>query len=422
MLRATRSVIQSFRDGRLDILLQECLTLTYNAVVFAEENGTGNRKGMKEFYRSLKGVELQSCYKLAVIARACAIVKSRAKGRNRGSRIHHPNPLRPMVCIVSGFFVTAKGRLFLPIQRRNDYVDVLLNHHVREAIEGNELRSLTITQGSISICYSTEIEPIQIRTAYGVDRNEKNITFGSRNGVVQVDMSKTVKVRQTTREIVGSFKRNDVRVRKRIASKYWRRATDRTNQLLHAATNFAIELALKDGAALVLEDITGIRRIHQRGNGKGADFRFRMNSWPYAKAYGFMDYKSDWRGVTFIPLTKAETKDSSSIHWRCGERLRSPARGDAVHARMLWCQRCKEWMDRDVNAAVNLSTRGLSRFDSSLPRLDRAQQRLVGEKGLAGEAMKGNGATSVPILRVDASKLLGRHRPEVNGFGHDQRS
>jgi hypothetical protein len=126
--------------------------------------------------------------------------------------------------------------------------------------------------------------------------------------------------------------------------------------------------------------------------------------------------------VTFIPLTKAETRGSSTVHWRCGEKLHEPNKGDVVHRRILWCQACKEWVDRDVNAVIVLSTRGLSRFDSSLPWPGSAQQHLAGEEGLAGEAMKGNGTTTVPILRVNASKLLGRRGPRPNGFGHGPKS
>jgi hypothetical protein len=55
-------------------------------------------------------------------------------------------------------------------------------------------------------------------------------------------------------------------------------------------------------------------------------------------------------------------------------------------------------MDRDVVAAMNISIKGLARFASS--------------KGLAGEAMKGNPTMPV-ILRVDASKLAFRHKPEA---------
>jgi hypothetical protein len=80
---------------------------------------------------------------------------------------------------------------------------------------------------------------------------------------------------------------------------------------------------------------------------------------------------------------------------------------------MLWCKACEVWVNRDVNAAVNLSDRGLARLASSLPRPEGRSQQPVeaGEKGLAGEAMRGNQTMPV-ILRVDAGKLSERaHGP-----------
>ncbi|MDV3244767.1 MAG: transposase [Nitrososphaerales archaeon] len=416
---ATKCVTQIFQNDSIDDLLRDCLTLTYNAVHYGEENGITNRKGMKEFYRSLKGVELPSCYKLAVISRACAVLDSRKKSRKRGFETKHTKPLRPAVCIISGFFITAKGRLFIPLRKRNEYADVLLNRHAQERLAGKELRSLTITQNALSLCYSEEIAQSPVKTVYGVDRNEKNLTFGNSEGVVQIDMAKAVRIRQTTREIVKSFKRSDVRVRRTLASKYWKRAANRTNQMLHAATNFLVDTAVKDGAALALEDLTNIGKMYRKGNGQGNDYRFRLNSWPHWKAYRMLEYKAAWKGVTMIPLTRSETYGSSSTH-ACGERLRSPERDDMEHRRMLWCQACKTWTDRDVNAAVVLSQRGLARFASSLPQpAGRSQQvyLLAGGKGEAVEAVRGNG-TQTPILRVDASKLGGGHGPTLYSVGH----
>jgi putative transposase len=404
---ATKCVSQNFRSDSIDTLLRDCLTVTYNAIHYAEEKCIANRKGMKGFYRSLKGVELPSCYKVAIITRACAVAESRRKSEKRGVEARHSKPLRPALCVISGFFVTAKGRLFIPLQKRNEYVDVVLNRYARERIEGKRLRSLTITQDSLSICYSEEVEPIPVKTVYGVDRNEKNLTFGDGKRMVQIDMAETVIIRQTTREIVGSFRRDDVRVRKKVAFKYWKRAANRTNQILHHATNFMIDMAVKNSAAFALEDLTDIRRMYRKGNGQGRDYRFRLNSWPYSKAYTMSEYKSAWKGVTFVPLTKAETYGSSSGCASCGEGLHDPMEGDEEHRRMLWCQSCKVWVDRDVNAALNLSERGLARFASPLPRPASRQQQVIllaGGKGLAGEALKGNG-TMTPILRVDAGKL-----------------
>jgi hypothetical protein len=87
----------------------------------------------------------------------------------------------------------------------------------------------------------------------------------------------------------------------------------------------------------------------------------------------------------------------------CGERLRESERICVGHTRMLWCPRCRVWVDRDVNAAMILSERGLARLASSLPRSE-ARKLMAGEKGPAGEAMMGNRTTPV-ILGVDAGKL-----------------
>src|SRR5713226_7252355 len=97
-------------------------------------------------------------------------------------------------------------------------------------------------------------------------------------------MANAVKIRQTTGEIVGSFRRNDARIRRKLARKYWKRATRRTDQILHAATNFIVDSASTDGAALAIEDLTDIRKMYRKGNGQGKSYRFRLNSWPHWKS------------------------------------------------------------------------------------------------------------------------------------------
>jgi putative transposase len=231
--------------------------MTYNAIHYAEEHGVDNRRGMKSFYRTLKLATLPSCYKLASITRACAVIQSRKRSEKRGVRVGHPRPLRPTVCVISGFFTTMKGRLFIPL-RRDKYFDIQLNQHVIETLEGKRVRSLTITPDWISFCYSEDIEPMPVVRVYGVDRNEKNITFGDSERVTCVAMARVVNIKQTTREIVGSFRRNDARIRRKLSRKYWKRASRRTDQILHAATNYIVEDASRNRAALAMEDLTGI--------------------------------------------------------------------------------------------------------------------------------------------------------------------
>ena len=380
------------------------MTLTSNAIEYAESNGIDDRKKMGGFYRSVKGVRIPSCYKVAIITRACAVVKSRKEERKRGmSRTRRRKALRSMVCIMTGYFVTATGRLFVSLGP-DRYEMIQLNRYVfrRVTQDGVKIRSLTVRDSSISICYSKEVEPIEVNTVFGVDRNERNITFGNYDRVSRVNLSEVVRVNQVTREVVESFKRDDDRVREELASKYWRRAKHRIGQVLHNATNFIVDEAVENGAALAMEDIREIRKMYQEGNGQGANRRFRLNSWPFSKAQRMLVYKSAWKGVTVLQLTVAETRGSSSTHV-CGKRLRSPTRGDIWHRRMLWCEECRVWVDRDVNASMTLSTRGLARLASSLPHAAKKERAPGGEKGGIVEAVRGN-QTTPAILRVDVSK------------------
>ncbi len=388
---ATKSVSLEHSNAILHKLLGYCLTLTYNCIQYGEANAIRNKKGMKGFYRLLKDVDLPSFYKVAVIARACEILKSQEKSKKRGKEARHRKPLNPVVCIGGGFFVTAKGRLFISLGHEK-YVDIQLNKYVQSVLYEMNVRSLTITPSSISFCYSKEITPFQTKTVYGVDRNEKNLTFGRERDTQRLDMGKVVRLKQMTREIVGSFKRNDVRIRRKISRKYWKRANDRCNQVLHDVTNRIVEAAKVEQAAIAYEDLTNIDRMYSKSNRNGRNYRFRMNQWPYGKVLRMIAYKAPWEGVTTIQLTKAETRGSSMMHFACGERLRTPERSDAVHRRMLWCKDCRVWVDRDSNAAVNLSNRGLVRLASSLP--GQAGNLPVPEEGPASEVMNGNPTTT----------------------------
>jgi hypothetical protein len=143
-------------------------------------NGINNRKEMREFYRSLRDVDIPSYYKVGAITRGCAVLKSRAKSARRGAAAKHWKPLRPMVCITGGFFITVKGRLFVSLGHEV-YEDIQLSQYVQARLSDTglvKIRSLMITPSSVSFCYSKEVEQIPVRTVYGVDRNEKNLTLG----------------------------------------------------------------------------------------------------------------------------------------------------------------------------------------------------------------------------------------------------
>jgi putative transposase len=254
-----------------------------------------------------------------------------------------------------------------------------------------KVRSFTLAAHSLSICYSKEISEIKCTTTVGVDRNLGNLTIGDSEIVTQYDLSKAVDIAENTRSIVSSFKRNDVRIRKKIAGKYGKRRSNRVNQLLHHVSKQVVKDAKENKTAITFEKLTYIRRLYQKGNYQGRNYRYKLNAWPFAEAKSQIEYKALWEGVPIIQLSVSETRGTSQLCPQCGKKITQVDR----KTRQLFCAECKKWMDRDVVAAMNIASKGLQRFCSS--------------KGLAGEAVKGN-PTNPVILRVDASKLAYRMR------------
>jgi putative transposase len=280
------------------------------------------------------------------------------------------------------------------------YFDVPLNRHTKEILSDQLLtvHSFTFTaNNTVSICYSKEISEIECSMIVGVDRNLRNLTIGNGENAVQYDLSKAVDIAENTRSIIRSFKRNDVRIRKKIAGKYGKRRHDRINQLLHRVSKQVVATAKKEKTAIAFEKLTYIRRLYQRGNYQGKNYRSKLNGWSFAEIKRLMTYKAAWQGVPVIQLSSGQTGGTSQLCPRCGKRLQEADYKDGIHRRQLWCDECKRWMDRDVVAAMNVGRKGAEVFQRS--------------KGAVGEAMRGNLERDPIILRVDAAKLTFRRKP-----------
>src|SRR5467141_1817908 len=263
--------------------------------------------------------------------------------------------------------------------------------------KGVQVRSFTLTTNKLSICITRETSRVECSSTLGVDRNLRNLTVGNESQTHQYDLSETVRIAKTTVRIVASFKRDDVRTRRVIASKYGERRTARTDHLLHTATKTIVAAAVQQRHAIVLEDIRGIRCLYRKGNGQTGKYRGRMNGWSFGEAQRQIEYKASWIGLPVVHLSRSDTRGSSVTCPRCGERLQS----DKRLQRKLWCGSCRVVMDRDRVAAVNLAWRGRVRFARSRPPI------LLEAQGGAVEAVKGNPTPTV-IPGVDASKLTDR--------------
>ena len=343
-------------------------------------------------YKQLIEYDCPSYYKLCAISRAAGILASRKKSVRRGHATRNPYAVKPQLVSCYGLKVE-KDSLRISLGGRS-YHGISLNKHTVSVISqpGVNVRSFTLTPTGLSLTIAREVQDMNCKTTVGVDRNLRNLTVGNEERLVQYDLSETVRIANTTVRIISSFKRDDVRVRRRVASKYGRRRKARTDHLLHSATKRIVNDAANHLEAIVLEDIQGIRRLYQRGNGQGRKYRGRMNAWSFAEAQRQITYKARWVGLPVVRLSRRLTGGTSIVCPRCGERLQS----DKHLKRNLWCGNCRCVLDRDMVAAVNLSKRGRLRFDRSQPTA-QAQGGTV-------EAVMGNPTLTV-IPGVDAPKL-----------------
>jgi putative transposase len=395
ILLAVKSVWQNYAPT-LDVLgLLEVFRMMVNESVrigLANDVSSLRRLSLLS-YGQLARYDSPSCYKLCAISRAAGILAARKKSARRGFPTGTPYAVRQQLVSCYGF-KTKNGGLEIPVSR-GTRLSIPLTKHTLDVISqpGVKVRSFTLTRNRLSLCIARDVPLVECISTVGVDRNLRNLTVGNDEETCHYDLSKTVRIASTTMRIVASFKRNDARIRTVIASKYGERRTARTGGLLHTATKTIVAAAVQRRQAIVLENIQGIRALYRRGNGQVRKYRGRMNGWSFSEAQRQLEYKARWVGLPVVRLSRRQTRGSSLVCPRCGERLQS----DKRLKRKLWCGNCRVVMDRDMVAAVNLARRGRVRFARSRPPIIEAQ-------GRAGEAMKGNPTPTV-IPGVDAPKL-----------------
>jgi len=267
-----------------------------------------------------------SYYKACAVSRAAGILSARKKSLRRGIHTKNPYSVRPQITAYQGFKIR-NGALRIPIGRRSFQYVPLTSHTVSVLSDPVvTVRSFTLTSTSLSLCISKEIPQVECTEAIGVDSNLRNLTVGNESRVAQYDLSDTVRIAETTVDIVGSFRRNDFRIRKKIASKYGRRRRNRIQHLLHNSTKQIVAEALEYRQAIVLENIEGIRTLYRKGNGQGPKYRGRMNGWSFGEAQRQLEYKARWVGLPIIRLSRKETRGTSVTCPQCGERLQEDAR------------------------------------------------------------------------------------------------
>jgi putative transposase len=310
-------------------------------------------------YKQLAAYDAMSYYKLCAISAATGILRNHRRLARHGEKPTTPyvRGLRLTTCY--GFKIK-DGCLLLPHHPRTT-IRIPLIPHVQATVRKHAVRSVTLTQGKLSLTYAKQVAEIRPEGFIGIDSNLNNVTLAATDGsTLRHDLSEATRVKATYRETRSRVRRNDVRIRREITSKYGWKQRQKVNRILHHASKMTVQQAKDHDFGIVMERLTGVRKLYRRGNGQGRWYRGWMNSWSYAELQRQIEYKARWEGLPVIYVHPHGTSAKCSI---CGSRMaRIPEENRTLH-----CSSCGMSVDRDVNAARNILARGVRFAPIALP-------------------------------------------------------
>ena len=302
-------------------------------------------------YPQLAGFDAMSYYKLCAISAATGILRNYRKTKRNNPQTKEPYAQKLRLTTCYGFKIQ-DGYLLLPHRTRKP-IRIQLTPHAQSTIQCHEVRSVTLTRDQLSLAYARHVAAVKPKGFMGIDRNLDNVTIAASNGfVASHDLFDATRAKAVYREAGSHMRRNDLRIRQEITGKYGLKQREKVRQILHHASEMIVQEAKKQRFGIVMEQLTGIRKMYRRGNDQGHRYRGRMNSWSFAELQRQIEYKARWEGLPVIYVKPHGTSAKCSI---CGSRMaRIPEEN-----RKLKCPSCGCTVDRDVNAARNILARGV---------------------------------------------------------------
>jgi putative transposase len=387
ILLAVKAVQQNYTpNSELLGLLEQFRQMVNDSVrIGLAENVTSLKSLSLKTYRQLQRYDAMSYYRLCAISKAAGILKNHRKAQRGSKPVKQPYARRPQLTTCYGFRIS-NGKLQLPVKPANK-ITIPLNRHTLHVLSGADLapRSVTLTLTTITIVYSKDAPVLETRGLMGIDRNLDNVTVADSNGSIKRhNLAEATEIKALYREVKSHVNRNDYRVKQRVYAKYGVRQHNRVKQLVHRTSKQIIAEAKRNRSGIVMERLTGIRKLYQKGNGQGRDYRARMSGWSFTELQRQVEYKARWEGLLVIYVNPYGTSVKCSI---CGSRMKPEEN------RKLKCQSCRFTVDRDVNAARNILAAGM-----------RALR--FGAVASATEAM-----VAVQRRPVDADELTQRYPP-----------
>ena len=214
------------------------------------------------------------------------------------------------------------------------------------------LGSLTVLPDRVIVAFRKEApKPYTPESVVSLDSNERSIdgVFVGRGEsfVVKADSADVPVIQQRhhdRRKRLQRKKAHDRRTSRALCRKEGRREHDRIDYRMHQMADSVLEFAETRRAAVVLEELRGMR--YKRGK----ELNRRLSMWPRRKLHQIIEYKAAWKG---IPVVKVDPRYSSRTCPICGWRQ------DTRMGARFECG-CGWSVDRHINASINLLQTAIS--------------------------------------------------------------
>ena len=359
-LRAVKTVQQRYTPsedllGLLEqfrCMINDCLRIGLAA------NVTSLKSLSLKAYNQLSGYDVMSYYKLCAISRAAGILRSYRKAKRRRRAVAEPYARRPQLVTCYGLKID-NAKLQLPFKPRRP-ISIPLDKHTLDVLwkPNQTIRSITLTTSIVGITFSKEIifkEPMGL---VGIDSNLHNLTLVDSKGKIErYNLEEAARIKSKYQGVRSRLTRNDVRIRRRVFRKYGQKQHNIVSHIFHNISKHIVEDAKAKQFEIVMEKLTGLRRLYRKGNGQGSFHRGKLNSWSFRELQRQVEYKARWEGVPVVYVPARNTSRKCSI---CGLSM------EPEENRTLKCP-LHGMVDRDVNAARNILARGLRFRPIALP-------------------------------------------------------
>ncbi|BDI19503.1 transposase [Nostoc cf. commune SO-36] len=254
----------------------------------------------------------------------------------------------------------------LTLTNGREHIKIDAGNYQRGKLKGRKPTSAQLCKhrdGNYYIHIQIKDEPLTLiksTNVIGVDFGRRDIAVTSNND--KWDGKQINDIRDRFSRVRSSFQRKatkGTRSTRRRAKQTLKRLSGKERRfqqwLNHNISKSIIQDALKNNAAVAIEDLTGIReRTNQKPRNKTE--RRRSNSWSFYQLRSFLEYKGIQFGVEVIAVPPAWT--SLTCHQCLHIGLRSDKRFRCTNEACSWSG------DADLNGAKNIATIGANLVNS----------------------------------------------------------